>query len=1060
MNKFHVKLLFIGVLIFVFCLSGLLFAQTKTTFKGLVADEDGNPLPGANVFIEDLRFGASTDIEGCDSFEIPKQFSTGEVYTLTARFVGYKIKAAEVVLSGEEVTQNFTLAEDILSLEEIVVTGVIDKMPKEKLAFTVASVSGAEVTEVPHMNAATAIQGKVAGAKVVSASGEPGTGTSVLLRGATSINADGRSQDPLYIVDGVILESNMLDVDGLDIANIEVVKGAAAASIYGSRAANGVVNITTNRGDRLALNDWQIKVRGEYGWNELPNKISLTEHHHYLVNQNGDWINDAGEVVDRTERAIDGDSPSNAFADNAYKGKLYDHVDQLFSNNNYFTSSISVAKNMQNTNFLFSLSDHRNEGVVIEQDGYHRTNFRLNLDHNFTRKFKMGFSGMYATSTRDDFGGANPFFDVTQFEPDIDLKAKDEDGDYKFQPDPTAIEDNPLYTVTNAEINRDRWRILGSLNANYSLAKWMDIDANFSLDRSDRNYEQYFKKGYKDVDNWYVLGRYYLDNAIDQAINANLTASFYKRFGDFNTRAKLRWLVERTDYKYHWSRGDDLGVQEVRDMDNVAGSKFVDSETQIVKSEGYYFIAGIDYRDRYIADVLVRRDGSSLFGEDERWNTYYRLSGAYRLSQEAWWFTDQINEFKLRASYGTAGRRPNYYAQYETYNLDGGAISKATLGNKELKPEFAKEIEVGADIAFIDRFSLELTYAQSTIEDQILNVPLAGYFGYESRWLNAGTLETTTYEASLYARVINTRDMDLSFGLLFDKGSSKITKFDLPPYRWGYGQEDRQFYNREGEEFGAFYGEKFVKGVDQLPEEFRQYGNQFQVNDDGYFVWVGAGNSWQDGVSKDLWNTSGDLDGDGNDDYDWGMPFIQTDPDGNTLYKIGNVTPDFNLGFSTNFRWQGLSLYVLFDAQIGGDIYNLTKQWSYRDFVHGDVDQAGKSAANKKPIGYYSAVYRVNNVNEAFVEEGTYLKLRELSLRYSFSNKQLRTWLGDGAANILTRVSISLIGRNLFTITDYTGYDPEVGATGGQAGSAAVARFDGHSYPNFRVFTGAIEFEF
>ena len=224
---------------------------------------------------------------------------------------------------------------------------------------------------------------------------------------------------------------------------------------------------------------------------------------------------------------------------------------------------------------------------------------------------------------------------------------------------------------------------------------------------------------------------------------------------------------------------------------------------------------------------------------------------------------------------------------------------------------------------------------------------------------------------------------------------------------------------------------------------------------------VGNGNTFQEGVSKQLWGTLVDVDGDGAGDVDWGIPVSFVDAEGSDFHQIGDVLPDFNLGFNTIFRYKGLTASMLWNAQIGGDVYNFTKQWSYRDGRAEDQDQGGKSDGMKKTTKYYEVLYNATQNNNHFVEDGTYLKLRELSLGYTFNRRQLQPIFGD----VLNQVSVSFIGRNLLTFTDYTGFDPEVGdavasADGFVGGDASLFRVDNFNAPLYRTFTGKIEIQF
>ena len=1043
---------------------GLAFAQSAT-ISGTVTDANGETLIGANVLIEQLVIGAATDLDGRYTFEVPAGQVRGQTVTLRAGFIGYTPQARQITLNPGPQTQNFELQLDLLRLDEVVVTGVTGATPTKKLAFTVDKLDASALELAPGANPVGSMQGKVAGASVVSNGGAPGEGLSVRLRGSTSLTG---TSAPLYIVDGVILGSNQVDIDALDIESMEIVKGAAASSLYGSRAQNGVINITTKRGSAIALNQTRVTIRNEFGINQLPKDLKANQSHNYNVNAQGQFLNAAGEVndcdtctslgygpgvlVDRTDKGA-------SFFDNPYVGETFNAFEQFFDPGNTYSNHISVSQNSAKTNFHASFTNYDEAGVLVGLEGYNRRSFRINLDHRLSNNLFFSTSGFYSQSTSDspnssiNQGNAdfNPFFGLMFTSPLSDLTAKDDTGELLIQPDPLSVEENPLYVIQNADLFNDRSRILGSFRARYTPAPWVDVETNMSYDRSDRDNREFYDRGFQSVDPSSINdGRIVRRNDLDEAINADLTVSVRKQFDNLTTRSQLKYQIERNDLYSEAITASTLTAAGIPDLSNANGDKNVSSSSSSVRSEGYYATFGVDYADKYIADFLLRRDGSSLFGEDERWHNYFRVSGAYRVSEELWWpLQDELTEFKLRYSYGTAGGRPRFEAQYETFSLSSGNISKGTLGNTFLKPELSAEQEFGVDIGFFDKVFAELVYAKTSVEDQLLQVPLAGYFGFSSQWQNAGSLESNTIEAQISANILRSRNTSLDVGFVFDRTRQKITEFNTNAYRTG---PQSAFYFRADEKLGSMYGIHWLNDTGGLPADVQSFAGQFQTNDDGYLVWVGDGNSWQDGISKDLWGTTSEALGTNGRTYRWGIPIKFLDAEESTFGEIGNTIPDFNLGFNTTLRWKGITAYMLWNAQIGGDVYNFTKQWSYRDGRASDQDQGTKSDQEKKSTDYYEVLYDATAVNDHFFEDGTYVKLRELSLGYTLNRVQLQKMFG----NLLNSVSFSVIGRNLLTFSDYTGFDPEVGS----GDDATLYRVDNFGYPKYRTFTGKIELQF
>lgn len=1030
--------------------------QQGLVVSGKVTDEAGNPLPGTNVVLRGFDLGAATDLNGAYRFVIPARHMTGRQGVLSAAFIGYHSDTEEIVLSPGSITVDFELKMDVLQMDAVVVTGVAEATPKTMLPFTVARVSDEQVEMVPATSAVASLQGKVSGVTMVKGSGKPGDAISVRLRTATTIQG---SNAPLYIVDGVILGSSNVDIDALDIETIEVVKGAAAASLYGSRAANGVINIKTKRGNLLGVGETRIRFRNEFGANSFPtNRDYRAEHHFYKVAEvNGElrFVDDAGNPVEYAESVLD-DDDGYYIQDNKYPGKTYDHLDLYFNPGYFYTNTATISQHKPGTNYLLSLSNMKESGIVDGLDGYGRQSVRLNVDHQVREGLNLSTNAYYSSSRRDDpQGTVNPFYAMMFMIPIADLELPNEDGTpYIVKPDPRANEENPLYAINNMDLEQRRKRLLGGFNLQWAPVRWFNIEGNFSYDRADGINTIYYPNGFKTVDgqNW-PTGRYYRFNWADEAFNASVTASFYKNFGDLAAKFKLRGMIESGDYESTTAEGKNLAVNDVPNL-GVVQEPQVGSYQSSVRAIGYYATMDLDWQEKYILGLLFRYDGSSLFGSEERWHPYYRGSIAWRVSREDFWFTDKINELKLRYSYGTAGVRPGFSAQYETFSVGAGVISKGVLGNKLLKPSLSIEQEVGLEIAFLDRFALDVTYANTVTKDQILQVPLPAVYGFSSQYQNAGTVESNIIEAELKSFILQKRDMSWSAGLVFDRYKQEITEFNRPPYAYGVSQV-QAFYYREGEVFGSMYGYKWASSAKELPDNYD--ASLFQKNDDGYMVPVGAGNSWKDGISKDLWGTQVNVAKAGETpvQLNWGYPIKYVDADGNDVMKIGDVIPDFSLGFNTTFKWKGLTFYALIDAQVGGDIYNNTRQWAYRDYAHNDNDQAGKPEGEKKPVAYYATLYSANSISSHFVEDGTYAKLRELSVQYSFDRVALGKVFGGFLANIFHRVTVGVIGRNLFTLTNYSGWDPEVGA-----GDATLMRIDAFGYPQYRTFTGILELEF
>jgi TonB-linked SusC/RagA family outer membrane protein len=968
----------------------------------------------------------------------------------------------------------------------------------------VASIKSEDIP-VPQDNALSSLQGKVAGAIVVSGSGRPGAASTILLRGATAIDASGRSQEPLYVVDGVILGSGMVDLSSLDVESVEIVKGAAAASLYGSRAASGVVQIRTRRGASLAEDQVNFTVRTEYGVNQLPGKFDLAMHHQFEMNAAGtkflqkvgnalqecDWLDCTGwRYAGQLRTNVGADTVGNQWntiQDVAWPGATYDQVARFFNGGNMAQQYLAAEGRSGNTNFHASWTNLRQQGVMMGQDGESRNNFRINVDQS-VGKLGVGASAFYSYDKQDAASGA--LFDLTRMPAGVDLlqlnhcpaagctmawqtprllpNGTPDPNDVYLQPDPFNNESpNPLYTALNDNNFAYRGRFLGSASARLTPLSWVTFDANVSYDRLDYKRQNYTFKGYKSTTNnpTTMLGNMLRRHELTQAFNTSADVTLSRTFGDLVTRTQFRYLAEYDDYEFTQANGSRFAVADVPTLDNLDATTIsATSGVQPVRADGYFGIANLVYKDRYILDGLVRNDGSSLFGPDARRQWYYRLAGAWRLGRDL--NIGGLDELKLRTAYGTAGGRPSFEAQYETYRVSGGQVSPVTLGNKNLRPELSKELEAGVDMLLWGRVGLTVDYSRRVTSDQLLRVPLAAFAGFTQQWQNAGTLEGKTWEGTLDLALVQSRNVSWTAKVLFDRTRGKITQLDVPPFTYGAfgGNSTDVFYARKGEDVGTIYGYKYATScADLLGGAGVTTCDEFAVNNDGLLVWVGPGGS----LNNPQWGTRstftfGFLGQRRN--LDWGSPVMGwgLDPqtgDTTNFLPIGKTTPDFHFGFSNSLRVGGLSVYGLLEWTQGISVYNVPQQWSIFKTYAGVMDQSGVPAADQKPVGYYNDLYGIVGLSPVnyFVQDGSFAKLREVSLTYRFSRERLAS---IAFLRPFDGLSISVIGRNLLTFSSYNGYDPETGSNGGDTGSAAIARVDGYQYPNFRTFSASIQVNF
>lgn len=1046
-------------------------AQQTGAVSGTVLDAVGmQPMAGVQVSVVGTGIGGLTDARGRFLLQ---NVPAGE-REIRAELIGYATATRRVTVPADgAATANFLMETEVVAIEGIVVTGVAAATPRARLPFVVDQVT-IDQAEVPVVTAGAVLQGKVAGAQVIRGSGRPGAGESILLRGPTSINASGRGQGPLVIVDGVILGSSLVDLDALDIENIEVIKGAAAASFYGSRAAAGVINISTRTGSRLVDDQVRFSVRSEFGKNELERQLGITKHHHFRMSGNPDkpfltaggvefaWFdrNPAGAFYTPT---LSGSSIWDTYQDQPWP-QTYDHVGEFFKGGNFRQQQFTATGRAGSMNFHVSATLLDEDGIIWNQPGYDRQSFRVNVDQGIGAQMQLSVRAFFSRSESGMFpeSQGNPLFNLTRMPAGVNLRERDPDtGEYRIIARPGEENANPLEELEKRDYTDERDRFLGSANLRWSPLVWLDLDANVSYDRANQRYADFFPVGFQTARPSVTLnnGYIYRGGSRADALNTSLTGTVSRRFGESQNlaaRFQGRYLYEAQDYDFFSAWGNTMSIRGLRTLQAATEGRSNWSQVTSIRSEGIFGILNLDYAGRYIGDALIRRDGSSLFGEDERWQTYYRLAGAWRLGEERWWNVPGVNEFKLRYSVGTAGGRPNFFAQYETYSISAtGLVTPQVLGNPALKPEFVTEHEMGLEVGFLDRFLLTATHARTTAEEQILPVPLPAISGWIQRWMNAGTLESNTWELSLDADVLRRGDFHWTSRVRFDRTRQEIIELNVPPFNYGVGIQglDEVFYARVGEALGTIYGFRFATSCNELPSNWDGRCGEFATNDEGYLVWVGQGGN----LSNPQWGNIA-VETVGADAVWWGTPFTVYDELGNNFLPIGNTQPDFRWSLSNTFTLKGFRFYTLLDAERGVDVYNMPRHWMTFQLYSAEGDQAGKPQNEKKPIGYYANLYRgLTPKNTHFVEDGSFVKLREAALSYRFSPAQLAAVPGLGH---LGGLAVSLTGRNLITWTDYQGYDPEVGVAAGQLGSAALNRFDGFVYPNFRTWTLALAVNF
>ncbi|WP_331049003.1 TonB-dependent receptor plug domain-containing protein, partial [Gemmatimonas sp.] len=808
----------------------------QVVVRGAVTTQGTGAAVPAVVAIQTMGLSAVANEQGRYSLMIPAGRATGQEVVITARFIGYSPLSKTIRLGTDVQTVDFELKADPFRLNEVVVTGTTDGQEVKKLPFSVARVSGEQLRDVPATSPVAALAGKVAGARIALGTGNPGAAPTIRLRGSTSLGVG--SSSPLIIVDGVITRFSIADIDAQDIESVEVLKGAAASAFYGSDAANGVLAITTKRGRDIRDGQTRVSVRSEMGNSSINRWVPLNEFHNYTLNADGTILTTAAGA-----RPLDGviaDNPYPTTGDGRYRNQLKEWLGtgQFYSNN------VQVGYRRGGTNLNSSFTSDHNAGVMPFRSGQFRQSARVNVDQQINPKMDFGTSVTYAINRNDyDPNDSQGWFALLQAPPDVNLVRPNGASDpveyYPLLPAwaPNA-RGNPLYALNNQSLQLRRERFLGSANLRYRPASWLRFEGSYGTDRSNTSDQTYNFKGYLNASGIATDGLLDMGSNINVAENIQANAIVSKQFfGNLSSTTRMTYLLEKDQRSTLSASGNVLTVVGVPDLDAVdPANNTVGSSLTTRNAQNYFLAQTLDFKDKYIADFLVRRDASSLFGAATRWASFYRVSGSWRWNEDLQ--IPGIQEGRIRASRGTAGVRPGFYDQYETYSVSQGQITKAQLGNKNLKPATQTEDEYGLNVTFLDKFDAEVVYASRQTEDAFLSVPLslAQSGGFTSQIQNAATISAKTWELSLQSRLWDSPNVSYSLGLTADRTRQRIEKLGRAPYRVNAGgQNQNVFFYKEGEALGIIYGKRWLRTLEEVSQQQKD-PNLYVVNSDGYVV--------------------------------------------------------------------------------------------------------------------------------------------------------------------------------------------------------------------------------
>lgn len=1074
-------------------LPAVALAQGGSTVSGRVTGEAGQPLPGASVFLEGATVGSTTDENGRYTFQIPGARVTGQPGRVTARRIGYTASTVTVTLTPGEIQQNFVLAPNPLQLGEVVVTGAGTSTEVQKLGTVRNTVSAELIVKANEPNIVQALAGKAPNVNVSQSSGDPGAGSSIRIRGMRTLNG---SVEPLFIVDGVPVDNSSVsttnfnpvdaggsnlagqdnggqlegtstpnrvsDINPNDIENVEILKGAAAAAIYGARAGNGVVLITTKHG---RSGPTQYRVASTLSFDKVTRLYPLQR----------SWGQGRFNVDPL---------PCEGFKATCLRswgpritGQSFDHADEAFQTGTMSDNVLSMSGGNDRTTFLLSTGYNRHNGVMVGPNNYYnRTTARLSATHRLVDRLVVGGNFSYTDArghlTQRGNNTNGLLLGLLRTPPNFNNQPYLVDGShrsYNLQtPTPAnffedRVFNNPFYTLYEELNDTQVGRVFGNVNGEYTANDWLRF--NYTLG-SDYSTDERLEACPQQCTSGVVGGRITEGKVVTHNIDHNLTGTARHTFSDnFAGTVTLGHNLSYRAFRTFSVVGRTLiSPRPFNILNTLTRDPPSDFQTE-VRGDSYFGQASADLFNQLFLTAALRRDGSSTFDADNRYANFPKASAA-------WTFTNVVNPAnvltfgKLRVGYGEAGQEPQPYLTTNTFSGSaltgqisqgtgfaptqsgiGGLYFSVTKPATDLKPERTKEFEGGFDIGFFNNIvDVSATWYKSRTVDVILITPVSPSTGFQFEAKNAGIIDNNGTEISLNLRPLT-----------------------RPNYSW---------------EINAGWGQNRSNVVDIAGAEFLLTDNNLisSVAQVGFPLGVIRGNGWvRCGLSPDnaipglslATVCAGQprgavfIDDGTNCSPQPGMPCAD-----DVIRVMTDPNPKWTGNVRSSFRFGKATVSGLLDIKKGGSVINGTRGALYSYGTHGDTDNravctgpnnadctgnlqafgssgfypgpvVGPGAGTQIPIG--ENWYRTSGIaacpftgyDEPCVEDASYVKFRELSLAYTFEGPFVNRLFG------FRSVDLRVAGRNLKTWAKYTGLDPEISGAGGN-----INRVNGYDYFN------------
>ena len=985
------------------CLIGMLlpmcmFAQ-QITVQGVVKDQTGETVIGASVMEKGTTNGTITGIDGDFSLNMSPNG------TLVVSFVGYKTQ--EVQVKGQKQLQ-VVLSEDAEMLDEVVVIGY-GTMKKSDLTGAVSSIGNKDIKDSPVSNLGQAIQGKISGVQIVDA-GKPGDNVSIKIRGLGSIN----NCDPLVVIDGVPTDLGLSSLNMADVERLDVLKDASATAIYGSRGANGVVMITTKRGTE---GKGKLAVSANYSFQNATNVPSLLNAAQYAELSNDMMVNS-------------GRNPNPEWANPSELGAGTDWMDELLRTGVMQNYTVSYSGGNEKSHYYVS-GGFLDQSGIVKSVNYRRFTFQSNSDAQVLKWLKFSNNITFSADTKKS--GSYNIGDALKALPIYPVE--NEDGSWSGPDGNSEWYGSTRNPIGPTELNKsqtDGYNFLANLTAELTFTKWLKFKSTFGYDA-----KFWFIDNFTPKYNWKPTpteetSRYKSDNK-------SFTYLWDNYFLFDHTFAEKHRVGLMAGMSAQWNTHDYLNAQKnvfmfdnVHEMDNGEEMYAIGGNETEWALLSYMARVNYSYEDRYLLTTTIRRDGSSRFGKKHRWGTFPSVSVAWRASQEKWFpKNDYINDLKVRAGYGVTGSQASvgnysYLASYNTsvypFGISSGnqtALVSSTLANPYIHWEEVAQTNIGFDASLFNSrvmFSFD-AYLKET-RDMLVKASIPITSGFEdttTTYTNAGKVRNQGIEMSLHTiNLTGELGWETNLTATYNKNKIKDLNSDVPYY---INQINNSYVTMLAKDYpiNVFYG-YVTDGIFQ---------NQSEVNT--HAVQPGA----EPGDIRFR-----DLNNDG----------VINDSDRTV---IGNPNPSWLFSMNNSLSYKGFELSVFLQGIAGNKIYNANNidntgmAAAYNQTIDVLERWQGEGTSNSMPRAVFGDPNQNTRVSDRFVENGSYLRLKNITLSYTFPKQ----WLQKAR---IENARLSLSCENVATITGYSGFDPEVGING----------IDQNRYPISRTFSVGLNFNF